>query len=161
MKLRGSLRLLGLLVVAVMLSSGTCVWAFKSDPDGDDSKDNEGGAVIVVQEATFGGSSLAAGLQGVPGITKTQVGWEGRGPFFGALFSGWTGHRRVSRVRFDPAVLSFEQLLAEVRGRSQQSWVSFYARDAAQAGEARAAWPLAATPRLVLRRTSRFVSTAE
>jgi hypothetical protein len=163
MNLRVPLRLLGLLGLAVMLSSGTCVWAFKSDPDGDSGKngDGGGGVIIVAQEATFGGSALAARLEGVPGVTKTQTGWNGRGPFLGAWFSGWTGHRRVSRIRVDPKVISFEQLLATVRERSTSPWVSFYARDAAQAAEARASWPLSATPRLVLRRAEGFRSAAE
>ena len=163
MKLRVPLRLLGLIAVAVMLSGGTCVWSFKSDPGGDGNGDNNGGGAIIIvqQEATFGGSSLAARLAGLPGVTEAHAGWDGRGPFLGAWLAGWTGHRRVSRIRFDPHKLSFEQLLAQVRERSQQSWVSLYARDAAQAGAARAAWPLSATPRLVLRRASGFVSAAE
>jgi hypothetical protein len=162
MKLRAPLRLVGLIAVAVMLSGGSCAWAFKSDPSGDGAGNgNGGGTIIIVQQATFGGSSIAARLAGVHGVTQAQAGWDGRGPFLGAWLAGWTGHRRVSRIRFDPAQISFEQLLAEVRERSQQSWVSFYARDAAQAGAARAAWPVSAVPRLVVRRASGFVSTSE
>jgi hypothetical protein len=162
MKLRAPLQLLGLLALAIGLSGGSCVWAFKSDPDGDGAGNgNGGGAIIVVQSATFGGPSMAARLADLPGVIKSETGWDGPGTFYGAWLASWTGHRRVSRLQYDPARISFEQLLTAARERSKVSSVSFYARDAAQAAAARAAWPVDLTPRLVLRRAASFRSAAE
>jgi peptide-methionine (S)-S-oxide reductase len=50
----------------------------------------------------------------VPGIVETEVGYAGghtENPTYRDVCSHGTGHAEVLRVRFDPAVVSFEQLL--------------------------------------------------
>jgi hypothetical protein len=161
MSLRLPLRLLGLAALALLLGGG-CVWSFSSNTSGNDPNGNgQGGTIIIISNATFGGSGFAPLLADLPGVTRAQTGWEGNGPFFGAWLAGWTGHRPVSRISFDTGKLTLAQLLAAARERSTGRWVNFYARDEAQATEARKAWPAHGTPELFIRRAAGFISAAE
>lgn len=50
----------------------------------------------------------------VPGVVSTEVGYAGgmtEHPTYREVCSHTTGHAEVTRVEFDPAVVSFEQLL--------------------------------------------------
>jgi len=160
MSLRTPVRLLGLAALAFVLGGG-CVWAFSSNTSGNNTTDGQGGTVIVISNATFGGSSMSVSLADVPGVTLAAAGWDGDGPFLGAWLASWTGHRRVSRISFDTSKITLEKLLAEARLRATGRWLNFYAQDEAQASQARKAWPAGSTPELYIRRASGFICAAE
>jgi len=50
-------------------------------------------------------------LEGVASVTSGYAGGHTEAPSYQAVCSGTTGHAEVVQVRFDPAVLSLEQLL--------------------------------------------------
>ncbi len=152
-----AVRLSLLFSLAVLLSGGSCSWKFESDHDDDDDRD-KGGTIIVVEEATFGGWDVAPRLRDRPGVVSATGGWNGGAlPFLGAEWAGWTGHRRVTRVSFDPAAGSFEDLLAAVRAeRADEPRVTVYAHTDAQRQSARTAFPAESLPRLRLRTAGDF-----
>jgi len=53
-------------------------------------------------------------LRKIPGILSTRVGYTGgelRNPEYGDVHTGSTGHAESVEVTFDPAVISYEELL--------------------------------------------------
>ncbi len=146
-------RFLLLLLLAALLQGSSCSWAFESGHDDDDAGDTDGGTIGTMEQATFGGARLAGELAGLPGLISARAGWKGNGPFLGAWLAHWTGHVRVTRVRFDPARLPLPILLAEVHARRAAqgaSRVTLHARSPSQQREARATWP-AGAPVLAIR----------
>jgi peptide-methionine (S)-S-oxide reductase len=69
------------------------------------------------ETATFGAGcfwGVEYVYERVPGVIETEVGYAGghtENPTYRDVCSHGTGHAEVLRVRFDPAVVSFEQLL--------------------------------------------------
>ena len=51
------------------------------------------------------------GLEGVSNVESGYAGGEGSNPTYDAVCTGRTGHAEVVKVTFDPAVLSFRDLL--------------------------------------------------
>jgi len=70
-----------------------------------------------LEVATLGGGCfwcLEAVYQEVKGVTKVESGYAGghvKNPSYNAVCAGTTGHAEVVQVTFDPAVVSFRQLL--------------------------------------------------
>ena len=64
-----------------------------------------GGGCFWCLEAVFDG------LEGVLSVESGYAGGAGERPTYEEVCSGWTGHAEVVRVTFDPAVLSFRDLL--------------------------------------------------
>jgi len=71
-----------------------------------------------LKEATFGGGcfwcteAVFADLEGVLGVVPGYSGGRTADPSYEEVCSGTTGHVEVIRIRFDPARISFGQLLA-------------------------------------------------
>ncbi len=78
--------------------------------DGDTGKMREvavlGGGCFWCLEAVFDG------LAGVDGVESGYCGGRNPNPTYEAVCGGQTGHAEVVRVTFDPAVLTFRDLLA-------------------------------------------------
>ncbi len=72
---------------------------------------------MPTQTATFGAGcfwGVEYVFERVPGVLQTEVGYAGghtENPTYRDVCSHGTGHAEVLRVEFDPAVVSFEQLL--------------------------------------------------
>lgn len=70
-----------------------------------------------MQTATFGAGcfwGVEETFRTTKGVTATAVGYEGgktRNPTYGDVCSHSTGHAEVVQVQFDPAQVSYEQLL--------------------------------------------------
>ncbi len=70
-----------------------------------------------VQEATFGAGCfwcVEAVYEEVKGVKKVEAGYAGghvEDPTYKEVTTGTTGHAEVARLTFDPAVISYEQLL--------------------------------------------------
>jgi peptide-methionine (S)-S-oxide reductase len=70
-----------------------------------------------MEKATFGAGcfwGVEAAFRQVEGVTGTEVGYSGGGfpnPTYQDVCSGRTGHAEVVQVTFDPARVSFEELL--------------------------------------------------
>lgn len=70
-----------------------------------------------LKEATFGGGcfwcteAVFADLEGVLGVVPGYSGGRTTDPSYEEVCSGTTGHVEVIRIRFDPARISFGQLL--------------------------------------------------
>jgi peptide-methionine (S)-S-oxide reductase len=70
-----------------------------------------------MEKATFGAGcfwGVEAALASIPGVTATAVGYEGgklERPSYKDVCTDSTGHAEVVEVDFDPAKVSFEQLL--------------------------------------------------
>ena len=68
-------------------------------------------------KATFGAGcfwGVEANFRAVAGVTSTEVGYAGGEtdkPDYRAVCAGRTGHAEVVRVEFDPAQVSYEELL--------------------------------------------------
>ena len=81
---------------------------------GAESESAEGRATEV---ATFGAGCFwkpEAVLRELPGVVDTAVGYEGghvENPTYEQVCSGETGHAEVTRVTFDPDVVSYEELV--------------------------------------------------
>jgi peptide-methionine (S)-S-oxide reductase len=69
------------------------------------------------EKATFGAGcfwGVEAAFAAIPGVTATAVGFEGGSterPSYKDVCTGTTGHAEVVELDFDPAVVSYEQLL--------------------------------------------------
>jgi len=74
-------------------------------------------STMPTQTATFGAGcfwGVEYVFERVPGVLQTEVGYAGghtENPTYRDVCSHGTGHAEVLRVEFDPAVVSFEQLL--------------------------------------------------
>lgn len=74
-------------------------------------------SVYMVQKATFGAGcfwGVQSAFDRLEGIVETTVGYMGgelENPSYEQVCSGKTGHVEVVEVKFDPSVISFEQLL--------------------------------------------------
>jgi len=72
---------------------------------------------MSTETATFGAGcfwGVEYVYERVPGVVETEVGYAGghtENPTYRDVCSHGTGHAEVLRVRFDPALVSFEQLL--------------------------------------------------
>lgn len=70
-----------------------------------------------IERATFGGGCfwcLEAVFERVPGVHSVVSGYSGGSgprPTYGLVSTGLTGHAEVVRITYDPAIISFEQLL--------------------------------------------------
>jgi peptide-methionine (S)-S-oxide reductase len=73
--------------------------------------------VTVERRATFGAGcfwGVEAAFRRLDGVTSTRVGYAGgrtESPSYGDVCSHSTGHAEVVEVRYDPDVVSYEQLL--------------------------------------------------
>jgi peptide-methionine (S)-S-oxide reductase len=71
----------------------------------------------VVEKATFGGGcfwGVEADFRRIPGVTATTVGYAGgttTNPTYQDVCTDRTGHAEVVQVEFDPAQVSYEELL--------------------------------------------------
>ncbi|HSC48682.1 MAG TPA: peptide-methionine (S)-S-oxide reductase MsrA [Gaiellaceae bacterium] len=71
----------------------------------------------MTRKATFGAGcfwGVEAAFRQVEGVTKTEVGFEGgthENPTYRQVCSHTTGHAEVVEVTYDPAQVSYEQLL--------------------------------------------------
>ena len=151
-------RLSLLLVLAAILPGGSCFWSFKSGDGNDDDDDFNGGIIVIVEEATFGGWDVGPVLGSRPGVLSVTPGWDGGMlPFLGASLAPWTGQARVSQVRFDPAQVSFAELVGAVRAERLGTWrMSVYAASPEQELEAAALFPAGTLPQLRLRTAGCF-----
>ena len=146
-----------LLLLAGVLSGSSCTWAFST---GDSANDGQGGGeVVVVQNATFGGWDLGPALSGRPGVVSVQDGWNGGAlPFVGEMFAPYTGHLRATRVRFDPARISFAELVQAVRAeRHAFRRMTVFMHSPEQGQAAAKEFPADSLPRLRLRTAGSFV----
>jgi peptide-methionine (S)-S-oxide reductase len=72
---------------------------------------------VQTQKATFGAGcfwNVEAAFRQIPGITATQVGYEGghtETPSYLDVCSHTTGHAEVVEIDYDPARVTYEQLL--------------------------------------------------
>lgn len=70
-----------------------------------------------MQKAIFGAGcfwGVEATFRAIPGVKATSVGYSGgttENPTYKEVCTGRTGHAEVCQVEFDPAQVSFEQLL--------------------------------------------------
>lgn len=73
--------------------------------------------VVTTQLATFGsgcfwcGQPLFADLKGVTKVTVGYAGGSQPNPTYKDVCTGTTGHAEVIQIEFDPAVISYEQLV--------------------------------------------------
>jgi len=72
---------------------------------------------MSMEKATFGAGcfwGVEAAFAAIPGVTETAVGYEGGGlerPSYRDVCTDSTGHAEVVELDFDPAKVSYEQLL--------------------------------------------------
>ena len=72
---------------------------------------------MSIEKATFGAGcfwGVEAAFAALPGVTATAVGYEGgklERPSYKDVCTDKTGHAEVVEIDFDPALISYEQLL--------------------------------------------------
>ena len=72
---------------------------------------------MAIEKATFGAGcfwGIEATFRAVPGVINATVGYAGgktENPTYEQVCSHTTGHAEVVQVEFDPAILSYDQLL--------------------------------------------------
>ncbi|HUS18553.1 MAG TPA: peptide-methionine (S)-S-oxide reductase MsrA [Terriglobales bacterium] len=72
---------------------------------------------VIMEKATFGAGcfwGVEASFRELPGVVDSQVGYLGgtlENPTYKDVCSGSTGHAEVVQVSYDPAQVSYEQLL--------------------------------------------------
>ncbi len=99
-----------IIIVIVMIIGGyLSLSAMESEKDMDESKD--------YRIATFAGGCFwctEADFEKVPGVSKVVSGYTGghtKNPTYAEVCSGGTGHLEAVQVHFDPAHVSYEELL--------------------------------------------------
>ena len=79
--------------------------------------DSKNGNIIVMKTAVFGGGCFwctEAVFQMLKGVSKVESGYAGGkvdNPSYETVSNGSTGHAEVIRITYDPAVISYEDLL--------------------------------------------------
>jgi peptide-methionine (S)-S-oxide reductase len=85
----------------------------KSMPETDERKNSvKGEAIAVLAGGCFW--CLEAAYELVPGVLDVESGYAGgskESPSYEQVSAGFTGHAEVVRIRYDPAVVSYESLL--------------------------------------------------
>ena len=82
-----------------------------------DNVQREGSSYMGTEKATFGAGcfwGVEAAFRQVEGVTSTSVGYAGgtlKNPTYRDVCSGNTGHAEVVQVEFDPARVSYDDLL--------------------------------------------------
>jgi methionine-S-sulfoxide reductase len=83
-----------------------------------DTKKNEKGANMKTETATLAGGcfwGVEEILRGIKGVVETEVGYTGgkdNGPVtYEAVKTGTTGNAEAVQIKFDPAKISYEELL--------------------------------------------------
>jgi len=77
----------------------------------------EGSQISSTQVATFGGGcfwcteAVFEGLDGVKSVTSGYAGGHAPNPTYKQVCTGQTGHAEVIQIEFDPAKISYEQVL--------------------------------------------------
>jgi peptide-methionine (S)-S-oxide reductase len=80
---------------------------------------NNGTKAARTEKATFGAGcfwQVEMAYRETPGVVDTAVGYEGghtENPTYEQVCSGDTGHAEVTQVTFDPAQVSYEELVAK------------------------------------------------
>lgn len=100
---KDTMKLMSTLCLALALSAGF-------------AQDNKT-KLMTEQQATFGGGCFwctEAVFLAVKGVTKVESGYSGgkvKNPTYREVCTGLTGHAEVSRITFDPALVSYSDLL--------------------------------------------------
>jgi len=81
------------------------------------AKEEKAGVQDGLAQAGFGAGcfwGVEAAFRAVPGVRETAVGYQGgtlKNPSYENVFSGRTGHAEVVHVEYDPAEVSYDELL--------------------------------------------------
>lgn len=84
---------------------------------GNDAADQPAGEAAGLAAATFAGGCfwcVEAGFEQVPGVVTATSGYTGghtQAPSYKQVSSGTTGHREAVEVRYDPKIVSYDELL--------------------------------------------------
>ncbi|MGM0547199.1 MAG: peptide-methionine (S)-S-oxide reductase MsrA [Bacteroidota bacterium] len=101
-----------LLTVTTLLISFTAVSQAQQSQKNDNDMNSSN-----VEEATFGAGcfwcveAIFEELKGVKSVVSGYAGGKMQNPTYRQVSSGQTGHAEVTRITFDPSVISYEELL--------------------------------------------------